>query len=59
MIDNLQNVHSIQDRLYSNLYIFSDEDDNMEDIDKRYKGFSSGFKTFSKQKKKPNDSIDA
>lgn len=48
-------LRPIQDRLYKNIYVFSDSEDNMEDIDKRYKYISSGFKTFIRQKRKSNN----
>lgn len=40
----------VQDRLYKNLYVFSDNDDDMEDINTRYRYISEGFKDFIQQK---------
>jgi len=44
----------IQDRLYKDIYVFSDNEDTLEDLDKRYKTFCSGFKNFVRQKRKQN-----
>lgn len=52
-------LKQFQNKVYGNIYVFSDEEDNMEDIDKRYKNFSSGFKSFNKQKKKLNGSFES
>lgn len=42
----------MQDRIYKNIYVFSDNEDDMDDIDKRYKYLNNGFKNFVKQKRK-------
>lgn len=42
----------IQDLIYKNIYVFSDSEDDMGDIDKRYKYLNNGFKSFVKQKRK-------
>ena len=44
----------IKEKDYGDLYVFSDNEDNMEDIEKRYKHLANDFKNFNKQKKKFN-----
>ena len=41
----------IQNRIYGDIYVFKDEDENMEGIDERYKSISNGIKNFLRQKK--------
>lgn len=42
----------IQEQLYGNIYVFSDSDETLEDIDRRYKYLSIGLKNYTKMKKK-------
>ena len=48
-------LRPIQEQAYGNLYVFSDEGETMDDLDKRYKPLGSGFKSFNKQRKKLNN----
>lgn len=41
-----------QDNYFGDIYAFSDGDDTIEDLDKRFKPLGQGFKTFNKQKKR-------
>ena len=45
----------IHDRIYKNIYVFSDNEDNSDDIDKRYKNISNGFKHFLREKLRLNN----
>ena len=45
-------LRPIQDRIYKNIYVFSDNEDEMEDIEKRYKYLGNGFKSFTRQRKR-------
>ena len=45
----------IHDRIYKNIYVFSDNEDNSDDIDKRYKHISNGFKHFLREKRRLNN----
>jgi len=45
-------LRPIQDRIYKNIYVFSDSEDEMQDIERRYKYLGNGFKTFTRQRKK-------
>eukprot|EP00826_Nyctotherus_ovalis_P043004 TRINITY_DN4496_c0_g1_i1.p1 TRINITY_DN4496_c0_g1~~TRINITY_DN4496_c0_g1_i1.p1 ORF type:complete len:141 (+),score=29.83 TRINITY_DN4496_c0_g1_i1:489-911(+) len=47
-------LRPILSRIYKNIYVFNDNDDGIDDIEKRYKYLSSGFKSFLKQKRKQN-----
>jgi hypothetical protein len=47
-------LRPIQDKLYKDLYVFSDNEDTLDDLDKRYKVLCSGFKSFGRQKRKQN-----
>lgn len=41
----------MQDTIYKDIYVFSDTEDNMEDIDRRYKYLNNGFRAFLRQRK--------
>lgn len=51
-------LKSIQGRIYKDIYAFSDNEDKMDDIDKRYKYLNTGFKNFTRQKRKYNVGAD-
>jgi len=42
----------IQEQLYGNIYVFSDNDENLDDLDKRYKYLGNNLKAYLKQKKR-------
>lgn len=41
-----------QDNYFGDIYAFSDGEDTMEDLDKRFKQLGQSFKSFNKQKKR-------
>ena len=41
------------DEYYKDLYIFSDDEETLEDIDNKSKELSRGFRDFSKHKRRP------
>ena len=44
----------IQEQLFGNIYAFSDSEETLDDLDKRYKSLGLGLKNYMRQKKKFN-----
>lgn len=47
-----QMFRPIQEQNFGGIYVSSDNDETLDDLDKKYKFLGSGFKNYTKQKKK-------
>lgn len=45
-------LSSIQDQAFKNIYVFSDAEDNTDELDKRYKMLGVEFRNFAKKKRR-------
>lgn len=45
-------LRPIQEQFFGNIYVFSDSEENLDDLDRKYKYLGTGFKNHTKQKKK-------
>jgi len=53
-ISQEQLLKPIQEQFFGNIYVFSDTEENLEDLEKRYKYLGAGLRNYAKQKKKQN-----